>query len=235
MTTVLVIDDDEDIQVLVNAALKSKFTLIKAMTGSEALDAFENQGPFDLILLDVNLPDMDGHDILQDIRKEDSETPVVLLTAEHASATIGPLLRLGVSNYIHKPFNPRELLGRITSIIGDPADADGAAGGDGAVDKDKERDALIAKHGTMFSVLTGVLGDLEKSKIYIENHYDGDWTRLADWSSRYLSRKGLLDSLPASLHNYFNFERYAADRAEAGEILVIEVGPTFHVFSDLPK
>ena len=95
--------------------------------------------------------------------------------------------------------------------------------------------ALIAKHGTVFSMLSDKVDNLEKAKLYIEKHYDGDWTRLADWSNRYLSRKGLLDSLPASLHNYFNFERYAEDRAEAGDILVIEIGPTFHVFSDLPK
>ena len=44
---------------------------------------------------------------------------MVLLTAEHGSATIGPMLRLGVANYIHKPFNPRELRGRIVSIMGD--------------------------------------------------------------------------------------------------------------------
>ena len=207
MTTVLVIDDDEDIQVLVNAALKTKFTLFKAMTGEEALDAFQNQGPFDLILLDVNLPDMDGHDILQEIRHEDVDTPVVLLTAEHASATIGPLLRLGVSNYIHKPFNPRELLGRITSIIGDPNEAGEAADGDGPADDDEERNALIAKHGTVFSMLSDKVENLEQAKLYIEKHYDGVWSRLADWSNRYLSRKGLLDSLPASLHNYFNFER----------------------------
>ena len=232
MTTVLVIDDDEDIQVLVNAALKAKFTLVKAMTGEEALELFQSQGPFDLILLDVNLPDMDGHDILQDIRRDDPDTPVVLLTAEHASATIGPLLRLGVSNYIHKPFNPRELLGRITSIIGEPAEGDD--GESGPSDND-ELNALVAKHGTVFSSLSDQLGDLEKAKLYIEKHYDGDWTRLADWSTKYLSRKGLLDSLPASLHYYFNFERYAEDRAEAGDILVIKVGTTFHVFSDLPK
>ena len=229
MTTVLVIDDDEDIQVLVNAALHSKFTLVKAMTGEEALDQFQNNGPFDLILLDVNLPDMDGHDILHDIRRDDQDTPVVLLTAEHASATIGPLLRLGVSNYIHKPFNPRELLGRISSIIGEPeGEAEGGGGSD-------ELDALVAKHGAVFSALADKVGDIEKSKLYIEKHYDGDWTRLADWSSKYLSRKGKLDSLPASLHSYFNFERYAEDRSANGDILVIKVGPTFHVFSDLPE
>jgi len=224
------------------------------MTCQEGLDKLE-EGYVVIILLDYNLPDMDGQETLERIREEDSETPVVLLTAEHASATIGPMLRLGVANYIHKPFNPRELRGRIVSIMGDDeADVERGAvvplqGGDAeaqskpkAAKPQRELDpqkiklnAMIAKHGPMFSLLADKLEDVDKARLYVEKHYDGEWTRLADWGSRYMARKGLLESLPPSLHFYFNFERYASDLAESGEVLVLKVGAAMHIFSDFPK
>ena len=248
MSRVLVIDDDENIQLLVQAALQAKFELVKALTGQEGLDRLE-EGSVDLILLDYNLPDMDGQETLERIREQDDETPVVLLTAEHGSATIGPMLRLGVANYIHKPFNPRELRGRIISIMGDEEEEVEA----GTVQPLKEQpvrkeapareldpqkiklNAMIAKHGPMFSLLTDKLGDVDKARLYVQKHYDGEWSRMTDWASKTMARRGLLDSLPASLHFYFNFERYAADQEAAGDIIVIKVGTVMHVFSGFPK
>jgi len=248
MPRVLVIDDDENIQLLVQAALQARYELIKAMTGQEGLDRLD-EGDVDLILLDYNLPDMDGQETLERIRDQDEDTPVVLLTAEHASATIGPMLRLGVANYIHKPFNPRELRGRIVSIMGDDdpdiesgvvnslkdaAPARKSAGRE--LDPQKIKlNAMIAKHGPMFSLLADRLGDVDKARLYVDKHYDGEWSRLADWASKYMARKGLLESMPPSLHFYFNFERYASDKEAAGEVIVLKVGTVLHVFSDYPK
>ena len=249
MSRVLVIDDDENIQLLVQAALQAKFELVKAMTGQEGLDRLE-EGAVDLILLDYNLPDMDGQETLERIRENDEDTPVVLLTAEHGSATIGPMLRLGVANYIHKPFNPRELRGRIVSIMGDDEEEVEAGAVTSLQEKKPARkepagreldpqkiklNAMIAKHGPMFSLLTDKLGDVDKARLYVDKHYDGEWSRMADWASKAMARKGLLDSLPASLHFYFNFERYAADQEAAGAVIVIKVGTALHVFSGFPK
>lgn len=250
MPRVLVIDDDENIQLLVQAALQAKYELVKAVTGQEGLDKLE-EGSVDLILLDYNLPDMDGQETLERIREDDADTPVVLLTAEHGSATIGPMLRLGVANYIHKPFNPRELRSRIVSIMGDAEETTprGAVtplqGKQESAPKPARRreldpqkiklNAMIAKHGPMFSLLTDQLGDVDKARVYVEKHYDGEWHKLSDWAPRYMARKGLLESLPASLHFYFNFERYAADLSGSGDILVLKVGTLLHVFSDIPK
>jgi CheY-like chemotaxis protein len=250
MQRVLVIDDDENIQLLVKAALQARFELVKALTGQAGLDRLD-EGDVDLILLDYNLPDMDGQETLERIREQDDDTPVVLLTGEHASATIGPMLRLGVANYIHKPFNPRELRSRIVSIMGEDEDEEGSSEA-AAPRKDakparkakpqRELDpqkiklnAMIAKHGPMFSLLTDKLGDVDKARLYVTKYYDGEWSRLSDWASKKMARKGLLDSLPASLHFYFNFERYAADQETAGTAIVIKVGTVMHVFSDFPK
>jgi DNA-binding response OmpR family regulator len=249
MQRVLVIDDDENIQLLVKAALQARFELVKALTGQEGLDRLD-EGDVDLILLDYNLPDMDGQETLERIREQDEDTPVVLLTGEHASATIGPMLRLGVANYIHKPFNPRELRGRIVSIMGEDEDEEAGsrpseqknAGPTRKAKPQRELDpqkiklnAMIAKHGPMFSLLTDQLGDVDKARLYVKKYYDGEWSRLSDWASKQMARKGLLDSLPASLHFYFNFERYAADQEAAGSAIVIKVGTVMHVFSDFPK
>jgi DNA-binding response OmpR family regulator len=249
MQRVLVIDDDENIQLLVKAALQARFELVKALTGQEGLDRLD-EGDVDLILLDYNLPDMDGQETLERIREQDEDTPVVLLTGEHASATIGPMLRLGVANYIHKPFNPRELRGRIVSIMGEDEDEEASpqpSKGKKAAPTRKAKpqreldpqkiklNAMIAKHGPMFSLLTDQLGDVDKARLYVKKYYDGEWSRLSDWASKQMARKGLLDSLPASLHFYFNFERYAADQEAAGSAIVIKVGTVMHVFSDFPK
>lgn len=249
MQRVLVIDDDENIQLLVKAALQARFELVKALTGQEGLDRLD-EGDVDLILLDYNLPDMDGQETLERIREQDEDTPVVLLTGEHASATIGPMLRLGVANYIHKPFNPRELRGRIVSIMGEDGEEEEAsqpsnqkkaeparkAKSQDELDPQKIKlNAMIAKHGPMFSLLMDQLGDVDKARLYVKKYYDGEWSRLSDWASKQMARKGLLDSLPASLHFYFNFERYAADQEAAGSAIVIKVGTVMHVFSDFPK
>ena len=100
------IDDDDDIQALLRVALKTGFVVTSAMDGEEALD-WLNRGTFDVILLDMNLPDMTGYDVLSSARRRRIETPCLLLTAENSSAAIAPVLKLGVASYVPKPINPR--------------------------------------------------------------------------------------------------------------------------------
>ena len=77
---VLAIDDDDDIQALLRVALKTGFVVTSAMDGEEALD-WLSRGTFDVILLDMNLPDMTGYDVLSSARRRRIETPCLLLTA----------------------------------------------------------------------------------------------------------------------------------------------------------
>ena len=82
---VLAVDDDDDIQSLLKVALRKGFVLTSAMDGEEALD-WMRRGEFDVILLDMNLPDMTGYDVLNTARRQRIQTPCILLTAENSSA-----------------------------------------------------------------------------------------------------------------------------------------------------
>ena len=87
----------------------------QASNGQEGLDK-RKTGSFDLVILDVMMPGMDGFETLKELRKE-SQIPVIMLTArtEDFDRIVG--LELGADDYINKPFNPRELLARINAIL----------------------------------------------------------------------------------------------------------------------
>ena len=110
--TILVVDDEERLVSLVKAYLEQAgFRVATAKNGREALFVARQEKP-DLILLDVMMPEMDGHEFMRIFQKE-SETPIILLTAkiEEDDKVIG--LELGADDYITKPFSPRELLARV--------------------------------------------------------------------------------------------------------------------------
>ena len=116
MEKILMIDDDVQLSELVEEFLsKNKFKLIIKHNPLEGLDYLE-KNKMDLIILDIMLPEMDGFQVLQKIRNSLS-TPVIMLTArgEVTDRIVG--LELGADDYLPKPFEPRELLARIQSIL----------------------------------------------------------------------------------------------------------------------
>lgn len=92
------------------------YKVITVERGSQALDRFRG-GKFDLIILDVMLPEISGFDILKIIRLENARIPVLFLTAKNTSADIVEGLKIGADDYITKPFNLEELLLRIKKLI----------------------------------------------------------------------------------------------------------------------
>lgn len=116
MEKVLMIDDDVKLTELVEEFLSSqKYEFISKNTPKEGLEYLEKNG-VDIIILDIMLPDMDGFQVLRKIREEKS-IPVIMLTArgEVTDRIVG--LELGADDYLPKPFEPRELLARIQSIL----------------------------------------------------------------------------------------------------------------------
>ena len=108
---ILVVDDELDIVKVVRAYLEqSGFRVITASDGQQALAIFRHEQP-DLIVLDLNLPKMDGLDVCRAIRRE-SNAPIIMLTArvEETDRLIG--LEIGADDYIVKPFSPRYHLAR---------------------------------------------------------------------------------------------------------------------------
>jgi DNA-binding response OmpR family regulator len=113
---ILVVDDELDIVKVVRAYLEqSGFRVITAADGKQALAMFHHEQP-DLIVLDLNLPKMDGLDVCRTIRRE-SSVPIIMLTArvDEADRLIG--LEIGADDYIVKPFSPREVVARVRTVL----------------------------------------------------------------------------------------------------------------------
>ena len=113
---ILVVDDEYKIVKLARDYLeKSAFRVITASDGEAAMAAFRHDKP-DLIILDLNLPKMDGLDVCRAIRRE-SDAPIIMLTArvEETDRLIG--LEIGADDYITKPFSPRELVARVRVVL----------------------------------------------------------------------------------------------------------------------
>lgn len=115
---ILIIDDEEDIREVLKAVLEIQgFSIITAGTGFEGIDKFrKNVQNLSLILLDIMLPDIDGFQIIQIVRKE-SKIPVIMLTAKDRSSDKILGLELGADDYVVKPFDTLELLARIKAVL----------------------------------------------------------------------------------------------------------------------
>jgi OmpR family response regulator RpaB len=127
MPRLLLIDDDEQLGAPLAAYFRRfQFDLQHATRPSEGLKRLR-QGGFDVAILDVMLPEMDGFELCRTIRR-DSQIPIVMLTArgDVMDRVVG--LELGADDYLPKPFEPRELLARIQTILrrAAPAAANGA-------------------------------------------------------------------------------------------------------------
>jgi two-component system alkaline phosphatase synthesis response regulator PhoP len=113
---ILVVDDEPQIVKVVKAYLEqSGFQVVTAADGKAALATFQREKP-DFMILDLNLPGMDGLDVCRAVRHE-SNIPILMLTArvEEADKLIG--LELGADDYVVKPFSPREVVARVRTIF----------------------------------------------------------------------------------------------------------------------
>lgn len=113
---ILIVEDELHIVKLVRAYLKQAgYEVLTAVDGAEGLRMARQERP-DLIILDLMLPEMDGLDVCQAVRR-DSDVPIIMLTAriEEVDKLLG--LGLGADDYITKPFSPRELVARVRAVL----------------------------------------------------------------------------------------------------------------------
>ncbi|MFM7838086.1 MAG: response regulator, partial [Chitinophagaceae bacterium] len=110
----------EDNPVNLNIALKflEKWGIVCSVAedGKEALAVF-NSGTFDLIILDIEMPVMDGRQVIQEIRKKDAHLPALAFTADILGQQTDELLQLGFTDHIHKPFQPVHLYEKIQALL----------------------------------------------------------------------------------------------------------------------
>lgn len=116
MQTILIIEDEiELVRVLRSYLEQANFTVLSAVQGDTGLTLWAHKHP-DLVILDLNLPGMDGLDVAREIRRK-SDTPIIMVTArvEETDRLIG--LELGADDYITKPFSPREVVARVRAVL----------------------------------------------------------------------------------------------------------------------
>jgi two-component system OmpR family response regulator len=113
----LVVEDEDPIRELVSTALRFKgFTVVPVATGREALAEARN-GNFDLLVLDVNLPDVDGFEICRKLRADGNDVPVIFLTARDDPSDLRMGFTGGGDDYLTKPFSLEELVLRIEAVL----------------------------------------------------------------------------------------------------------------------
>ena len=116
MPTILIIEDEPElVKVLRSYLEQAGFNVLTAYRGDSGLSTWEHKRP-DLVILDLNLPGMDGFDLAREIRRK-GDTPLIMVTArvEETDRLIG--LELGADDYIPKPFSPREVVARVRAVL----------------------------------------------------------------------------------------------------------------------
>ena len=114
---ILIVEDEPDMLLgLKHNLMFEGFEVVTAATGTEGLQVWRSMRP-QLVLLDVMLPEKDGFTVLTEMRKEDPDTPVLLLTAKSLEADKVYGLNLGADDYITKPFSIGEVLARVHAVL----------------------------------------------------------------------------------------------------------------------
>lgn len=115
--TVLVVDDHKDaVDIIARLLAQYGLTTIRAYSGQECLDIVRNR-PVDVIILDVMMPGMDGLEVCRQLKQMNPPPPIILLTARDDMATRAAGMSLGVSEFVVKPVNKRDLIARIQTQL----------------------------------------------------------------------------------------------------------------------
>jgi two-component system, OmpR family, response regulator len=216
--TILVVEDEDAIQDLVSTALRFRgYRVETAATGRDALRAADNVSP-DLIVLDVNLPDLDGFEVCRRLRTDGRQVPVVFLTARDDPADLRDGFTRGGDDYVTKPFSLEELLLRIEAVLrrtrGPASERTRLTCGDLVLDEEACRvwrgGIEVPLSPTEFRLLRYLLLNRDRvvSKNQILDHvwdydFEGDVSAVETYVS-YLRRK-LNDHAPRLIHTVRGF------------------------------
>jgi DNA-binding response OmpR family regulator len=139
MARILIVEDEDSIRMALEDDLSLEgYTVVGERDGARALEK-AREGRFDLIILDLMLPGLDGLEICKRLRAEKDPTPILMLTAKSQEVDKVLGLELGADDYVTKPFSPRELLARVKALLRrsrlpEAPSPDGASFGDVDVD-----------------------------------------------------------------------------------------------------
>src|SRR3954454_22408184 len=183
---ILFVEDEASIaEPFANALWRDGFEPVLARTGAEALARAEHQEP-DLVLLDLNLPDVDGRDVARELRRT-SNVPLIMLTARGTEMDRIVGLELGADDYVVKPFSGPEVIARIRAVLRrSKRDAEESLGrrtfGDLDIDLDARRVRvddeevdLSRKEFDLLAVLAEAAGRVLTRDFLMERVWDENW------------------------------------------------------------
>ena len=167
-TRILLVDDEQSIQTLLSYPLrKDGYHVTSALDGREALQRF-GEGRFDLVILDLMLPKLDGIEVCRQLRSQ-SQVPIIMLTAKGSETDKVAGLELGADDYITKPFSMREFRSRVKAalrrarMIGDAAREEAIESGQLTIDFDRRMVRLRDEEVRVTYVEFEILGALARS------------------------------------------------------------------------
>lgn len=114
--SILIVDDEEEMLTLLTLILEEEFCVTTASDGVEALELLQS-GSFDLCILDIMMPRLDGMELLRALNRNQNPIPVILLSARGETRDRVAGLEEGADDYITKPFEPVELVARVKSVL----------------------------------------------------------------------------------------------------------------------
>jgi len=119
LSRLVIVDDEPAIRLLLNEFLQKKFKITTLNGGVSAIQHFEKNVEPDVLIIDLNMPDMSGLEVIQKIRKNPDwkRVAIIVLSGEESSKDRINCLRAGADDYVVKPFNPQELDARIDAIL----------------------------------------------------------------------------------------------------------------------
>ena len=117
---ILIVDDEPLIREVLSEHFKAAYDVETAMNGTDALAAVVRQRP-DLMLLDINMPRMNGVEVLKDVKKIDDSIAVIMVTANEQVSLAAEALRSGAFGYVPKPFDFRYMDHMVATIFDAPA------------------------------------------------------------------------------------------------------------------
>jgi len=114
--TLLIVDDELGARQSLEVILEDDYRVLSAMNGHEALAILQREA-IDLVLLDVNMPDMDGLEVLEKIKEQDDETDVIMVSALNLARQAADAIKSGAYDYITKPYEPEDILSTVNRVI----------------------------------------------------------------------------------------------------------------------
>jgi two-component system, OmpR family, response regulator len=167
-TRILLVDDEHSIQTLLSYPLrKDGYLVTSAQDGREALERFE-EGRFDLVILDLMLPRLDGVEVCRELRSR-SQVPIIMLTAKGSETDKVAGLEVGADDYITKPFSMREFRSRVKAALrrsrmaGEPSSEESIEQGELKIDYGRRMVTLRDEEIRVTYVEFEILGALARS------------------------------------------------------------------------